>query len=145
MKPMLATNVKEMLTECFDSDPALLTHWHIAAGTGLESCVERTLNDLGSVTVYKLMNDQDLIGYFGKEEADGELFLTGFFIKPKFRKIEVISKFWSIVLTEFKRPFFCGLYEKNKPAISFIQRFGAYEVTELNLPDGLAKIYKLEM
>jgi hypothetical protein len=118
-------NYKQIIHECFLQDQALLDKWHIEAGNGLEKCVERTFKDMSDAKVeFYAVTDRnfDLVGYFGKELTHGTEFLTGFFVCPKYRNQKDLSQFWSLVKSNFKKPFYCGLYDKNKPAINFITK-----------------------
>lgn len=120
-----ANNYKDYLTECFATDKDLIQKWHIESGTDLETCVNRTFNDLqeNNVKFFVLLENNHLIGYFGKELNNNSLYLTGFFIKPEFRTKENIRKFWDCINTEFMGgTFFCGVYKKNIPALNFLRR-----------------------
>lgn len=115
---------KDLLNECFETDTDLLQKWHIESGNGLEQCVERTYKDLKSanVAIFKLDYNNDLAGYFGIE---GGNFLSGFFLKPEFRKKPFVELFWSEVDKQFKDPiYYAGLYKKNTPAINFLSKRG---------------------
>ncbi len=128
-----ATNYKEFLFECFGTDPELIEKWHIESGTNLETCVERTFKDLqnNKVKFYILIDNNNLIGYFGKEENNNSLYLTGFFIKPEFRTKEIVKKFWNCVNTEFMGDtFYCGIYKKNEPAYNFLLKNEGIKVWE---------------
>lgn len=114
----------ETLYECFKTDKDLIQKWHVDSGKGLDACVKRTYKDLKSaqVRVYELKKDSELFGYFGIEK---ESFLTGFFIIPKFRTKDGVTMFWNEVDNKFKDPiYYTGLYNKNIPAIKFIEKRG---------------------
>lgn len=143
MVAQLEINFKPLLTECFATDPDLLAKWHIKAGSGLDSCVEKTFQDLieARVLIFRVTNDQETVGYFGKEYFEGENYLTGFFIKPQFRSQK--SDFWALIQNEFNGAFLCGLYKKNKPAIGFIQKFKGQPIKEVQCADGDAILFKV--
>lgn len=115
-------NYKDLLLKCFKADKDLIENWHIEAGNGLETCVNRTYSDLisNNVQLFELIENNETIGYFGKELAYGGLYLTGFFIMPKFRNKDTIMQFWNCVNKEFSDKYFCGIYKKNKPAFEFL-------------------------
>lgn len=131
---------KDILSECFSSDKDLLDKWHIESGTSLENCVNRTYNDLKQLNIefYPLYEDSKLIGYFCKEEVYNLSFLTGFFIKPEYRKKEYIKEFWNIVNNKFNnKQFYAGIYEKNIPAINFLKRNNAKEINKVKEYKGI--------
>lgn len=145
MRAEIIAEYKRVLAECFVSDEGLLRKWHISSGQGLEACVEKTFADLkeAGVTFYKITSGPNLVGYFAKEACDSHQFLTGFFLKPEFRTTEAKNEFWSLVKTELKAPFFCGLYTKNLPANKFIRSSGGLPIRVFTLPDGEAVFYQL--
>lgn len=116
---------KNLLSEFFESDNELIEKWHIESGNGLKACINRTHQDLrvADVDFYVLIENNKNIGYFGIEK---NTFLTGFFIKPEYRKKECIQMFWNIVNNHFEnKPFYCGLYTKNERALNFLFKAGA--------------------
>lgn len=136
-------NYRPVLRECFAADEALLRRWHIVAGKGLNACVDKTFRDLqvAGVTFYKVVAEDELVGYFAKENFYDKEFLTGFFIMPDLRNDEVKLRFWSLLKSQFEVPFHCGLYEKNLPANKFIKSRGGREVERVHLKDGNAVHY----
>jgi len=136
---------KSMLKDCFVTDPNLLEKWHIASGQGLDACVDKTFQDLQycKASIYKLTSESDLVGYFGKELCDDKQWLTGFFLFPKFRNEQNKKEFWQIVESEFQRPYFCGLYEKNKPANAFIKKHGGELIKSVDLSNGPVLVYRI--
>ena len=83
------TDYKELLQECFITDIDLINIYHIEAGKGIEACINRTFDDLKlwNVKVFGLYEDNEIVGYFGKE---ANIYLTGFFIKPEYRNSNYI-------------------------------------------------------
>ncbi len=143
MKATVIKNYKHLLKECFASDPILLEKFHIYAGQGLDACVDKTYNDLQfcNTIVFEIRKDNQLVGYFGKENFDNKEYLTGFFIVPNFRDQK--SKVWDLISIEFNCPFYCGLYEKNQPANKFIQSRGGQIVKQLIIDDNSVIMYQV--
>lgn len=139
-------SITEVLRECFASDKSLLSKWHVNAGQGIEKCVERTESDMrgASVKVFKITDGDNLVGYFGKEDAHQVHFLTGFFVKPEYRTSQSIAKFWDLIQDEFKDSFYCGLYEKNEPAIKFIKKNKGNLIASVPTNGEVAKFFKIE-
>lgn len=138
-------NYKPLLAECYAADLDLINKWHTTKG--LEECVEKEFADLqhAKVTMFKVVKNDMLAGYFCKELFSGRDFLTGFFLMPKFRTKYFKKKYWALICGEFRKPFFCGLYENNIPANKFIVNRGGSLIVQANLPDGLANYFKIEV
>lgn len=124
MQKMPLTDYKWIIKKCFAADQDLVEKWHIMAGQGLERCVDVTFADMSGANVeFKVVYEQkDLVGYFGKECVPSGEYLTGFFVMPKYRTKEDLKEFWALIKSEFGPEFFCGLYQRNQPAIDFITR-----------------------
>lgn len=92
-----------------------------------------------------IYNNEELVGYFGKEVVNDSLFLTGFFIKPKFRTKKFIKEFWDNVNTEFNnKNFYCAIYEKNIPAVNFLKRNGGIEYRKIEELKGIVFMFNQE-
>lgn len=90
------------------------------------------MND-SDVEFYTVIENDKLIGYFGKEVAIGNVkYLTGFFINPEYRTKDYTSKFWNLIKDTMSGRFYCGLYKKNTPAIDFIVKNSGKLVLELD-------------
>ena len=138
----LENNYKLIIEDCFKTDQELLNKWHIESGNGLENCVIRTYNDLinANVKVYSLKENNNLIGFFGIEEST---YLSGFFIKPEYRKKEYITQFWNIVNKEFNnKKFYSGIYKKNNKAYNFLLKNNGKIAFEL--PDAVFFVFNGE-
>lgn len=127
---------KDVLHECFLSDKDLLEKYHVASGSGLEGCVDKTFDDLtgshSSFKFYHIKNDNELVGFFGNETVDNVEFLTSIFVKPSFRNKESMSKAWSLITDHFdNKPFISGIYAKNTRAAKFFERNGGKVVEYL--------------
>ena len=59
---------REILTKFYSSDGKLIKQYHVLAGSDLETCIERTYNDLLNVDIEYLKENDEIIGYFGLEK-----------------------------------------------------------------------------
>lgn len=143
MKIRRVRYVKNLLLECYRADEDLVSKWHQA--NGVAECVryEEHAIKQNDVMVFKVIQDGELVGYFGKELGCELPCLTSFFIMPKFRETKSKDEYWTIVLDHFKGPFLCGVFEKNIPANKFIQKRGGTLVKQAKLLDGEANLYKV--
>lgn len=119
MEALEITDYKSVITECFSTDTDLIEKWHIESGSNLETCANRTFNDLQDIDVnfYKLMINNSVVGFFGIEDNK---FLTGFFLKPEIRKSKHIQDFWNIVDSKFSDSYMIGIFKKNERAKEFL-------------------------
>lgn len=125
-------DVGSALFECFATDPELLSRWHIAAGSGLEGCVERTLRDVDafdpSFRFYRAYEGDELVGYWGVEFGN---YINLIFVKPTYRTREFMPRFWRELEATVADPFFTAVYAKNEPATRFYARQGEiFKTTE---------------
>ena len=139
------TDYRNIISQCFAEDQNLLERWHLESGKGLENCVETTHKDMhdAKIEFFSVHDDQTLVGYFGKEHVQGEDFLTGFFIRPSFRNSTKVKEYWSLLKSEFQKPFYCGLFLKNLPAISFITKNHGEPVLHTEAHGQPALIFKI--
>ena len=147
MQTMIVSDFKPILTKCFAEDFELIEKWHLRAGFGLEICVDQTFNDMkeAGVECHVVYEERELIGYFGKEKAHGQMFLTGFFVMPEYRTKEDLIEFWALIKKELGPMFYCGLYAKNQPAIDFITRNNAEPKATFNHEGEGVVVYKVEV
>lgn len=119
------TNISELVSEAFASDPVLIDKWHISSGKGLQACIDKTVEDLKkadhSFSFYSVHQDSQFIGYFGTE-ANGA-YLTTIFIKPEFRKSHR-KLVWNAIREKTRAIFCTAIYSKNTPCIKFYQKHG---------------------
>lgn len=145
MKIEQVSDYKDLIAKCYAMDQALINRWHTIAGAGLKACVDREIADLEEVSakIYKVTENQELVGYFGKEMLLDNEVLTGFFLVPVYRNGEGRAIFWTQIEKVFKKSFFCGLYVKNIPATRFILARGGAVVRRVILRDGIATLYRI--
>jgi ribosomal protein S18 acetylase RimI-like enzyme len=139
------TEYKDIIKECFSSDENLLNKWHIESGNGLDACVSNTYAVMkdSNVEFFTVTEESKIIGYFGRECAIGNVvYLTGFFVKPEYRNKECLKEYWNLLLSKMGQKFYCGVYQKNKPAIDFLLKNNAKRVYELYYNKSL--IFKIE-
>lgn len=108
-----------IIKECFAKDEDLINKWHIESGKGLDSCANRTINDIKDFIGFKFFivkDEQELVGFFGIEKS---IFLSTFFVSPKYRKKEYMKEYWELVKINLKPTFYSSIYSKNIPAKDF--------------------------
>lgn len=136
--------IEECVSECFSTDQDLIDHYHTVAGTGLENCIQRTLEDIKLASPDFLFNtvnqDGQLVAYFCK---DTDEYLAEIFVKPLYRKKEFMKDFWDQIVNSMKDPFYTAIYKKNTPAIEFYSKHGKI-IQELDLDDGHAVIFEFK-
>ena len=119
---------KWLIKHCFDGDAELVEKFHVAAGSGLDSCVENTFTTLLYGTVgyefYILKADGEAIGYFGKEVLEDKIYLTSFAITYEYRNDKSRKALWKFICQVLGKTFYCGLYLRNSRAIKFIENNG---------------------
>ena len=111
--------LKEAITKFYSSDDDLIEKFHIIAGSGLEACIDRTVDDLKDFDVTYIFNKEELIGYFATETKAYITILIGFFIMPEYRKEK---KYWNEIIEALPEFALCGLYNKNTRAQRFFEK-----------------------
>lgn len=134
---------RSLIAECFASEEELYNKWHYKAGEGLEACIDATYNDvkdLQNYILYRMLIEDKTIGMFGIEQ---DIYLTGFFIKPEYRRKEIISEFMKLVNSKLKNTWCVGLYNKNTRAIDFLTKNGAVKTFELMKNNQAVSMYTM--
>lgn len=118
-----------VIQECFITDPDLLVKWHIEAPATLDKCVDRTYRDLRKCeslafyTINCVTDDTDEVAaFFGTEKVDGLMFMTSFFVKPKYRTQGFFDYFWSAIESTTGEDFFTAIYAGNVRAKKFLEK-----------------------
>lgn len=141
MEKILITDKNEifdLIVNCYQTDSDFINKYHEISGSGLSSCIDRTVNDFYNhdVKVFSLKNEDEFIGYFGQLQD----WLTGFFIIPTKRTEQVKQKVWNEIVNNFNGNFNVGILSKNAPAKKFLLKNGCeFQKFELS-PDGLGEI-----
>lgn len=123
-------NCHPIILDLFREDEDLVNKHHIIAGAGLEACAKRTANDMvefakGSYEMYVIKDEEEIVAYFGKEEVRSRVFMTGFYVKIKYRTKEFISYFWHTVGSVIsERPVYSCIYANNTKAADFLSKKG---------------------
>lgn len=131
------SEIFDLIVNCYQTDNAFIKNYHELSSSTLSACVDRTVSDFinNNVSVYKLTDKEELIGYFGEHDN----WLTGFFIIPKKRK-EYKAKVWNQIVNHFKTNFNVGILIKNKPARQFLLTNGCISQRIQNSNDGIGEI-----
>lgn len=125
MECLEVNNYEPIIRECFSSDEELLLKFHIEAPANLDVCVERTISDLMDADKYKfysIMDGKEIAGFFGIESVSILPFLTGFFLKPKYRTEQGKECFWRFVKEKIGDNFMSAIYSKNTRADNFLSK-----------------------
>lgn len=127
----------DVVLKCFATDPAFVDKYHIAAGSGLAGCADRTIGDLkkmhSSFEFFEIYDGDKLAGFIGTEDLPEMQILSTFFMMPEYRTRKGMSDFWRhIRANHFNNgPFFSGIYEKNSRAVKFFLYKGGQEVARV--------------
>jgi hypothetical protein len=115
---------KEQLTELFNTDPELLSTYHILAPNSAEVCAEKTLGDMNeaNVDIHLVKKNEEIIGFYGIEKNELYNNLTGFFLKPEYRTKENVTELWNKIDENFDKDYYVGVFSKNTRAIEFLSK-----------------------
>lgn len=126
-----------VLRGLFYEDDDLLSKYHIDSGSGIKKCVDRTVSDMAGFKNYKfyvIKDGEEIVSFFGKEEIDQAVFMTGFYVKIKYRNKEFISYFWEQVQkTMGSNNIFSTIYKKNTRAADFLSKKGSVVYSDENV------------
>lgn len=131
-------DIFNLIVNCYQTDSDFINKYHEVSGSGLSSCIDRTVNDFYNhdVKIFSLETKGEFVGYFGQLQD----WLTGFFIIPEKRTEEIKQAFWSEIVNNFNGYFNVGILSKNTPAKRFLMNNGCkFQKFELS-PDGLGEI-----
>lgn len=148
---------KRVIETCYNSDPEMISKFHILAPTDVEKAVQHTLKTLfkasytGTIKIYECAFDRKFMGYFGLEiipiQNEGKIqVLTGFFIMPEFRTDECKKEFVDHLREQFpSKSILTYIFSKNTRARGFFARHGGQVLNTItNLIDGVGEAeYKL--
>lgn len=137
--------IAQIVKEFYNSDADHILSVHETSEHGLEFCINRTIADYltNNIKIYGLESNGKLIAYFGEELDCNGKWLTGFMVKPEYRK-QFKSEVWNTILDHFNGSFKVGLYSKNTPAIKFLETNGCkFICNDINVY-GEGKIFMME-
>ena len=135
-------NYSNAIRMCWDKDPKIQTYSRNSA-FDLDERVRlevKCLENNSDLKFYEVYNNNDMVGYFGKEEQPFPC-LTTFFIMPKYR--EVKNEIWNYMISHLPEKFFIGLFKVNKRAINFCINQGAKQIAELQMEDKPAVLLQI--
>lgn len=120
-----------IIKQCYLECPRSLELYHDYSGMDLDSCIDNFKAKLLELPNYdfKTFNyNGDLVGYYAIVETEIP-FLYTFFIRPKYRKTNIVNKYWTDILETIGTPdFMSGVFTSNMPARKFLSRQGGIEV-----------------
>lgn len=117
LKNITIDECKEFLLNHYGEDQDLINVYHIASGNGVESCANRTIDDLQQcgedLKLYQIDN-----GCVFGTELDGD-YLNLLYIRPSFRNKDSMKDIWKTIRSTLSKKFVTSLYPKNTRAINF--------------------------
>lgn len=76
--------------------------------------------------------DDKVVGYYRLHEEEKKVELDDFYILPSFQNQGIGSKVMTKLIDEVKLPIFLYVFNQNKGAIAFYERFGFKKVQEVS-------------
>lgn len=134
--------MEDIIRKCYSECPRTQQLHHDFAGYNLEECVQDILKKLSELpSEYKFIQvvDKELVGYYATTNIEDKDVLYTFFVRPKFRNTEYLTKFWNHIKLEIGGDFIAPIYSSNMPAKRFLERNGGQEY---NFEDGSFFIFK---
>ncbi len=128
-------NFEQTIRKCYESDITMDKY-----SRNLEDII-KDLQALESFSFYEVYENNNLVGYFGKETVSF-VCLTTFFILPEYRKHK--KKIWKFIKNNLPRTFFSGLFEMNTRAIEFFKKNGGQVIAEGMWENKPSIIFKFE-
>lgn len=123
-------DLKGTILECYANDSGI-QEFSRNAEHGLEGRTKLEVECLehadSSFKFYKILNGEELVGYFGTEESPVNC-LTTFFIMPKYRDNK--DQVWDFITSHLPEEFFAGLFKVNSRAIRFFENKGGKIIGE---------------
>lgn len=126
-------NSSRVLGKLFYGDDDWINNYQEVSGhpfneKGLKKVVHKTVQDMKlfeNYEFYVIYKDNIPVAYFGKEVFQNIVFMTGFYIKIKYRTKEFILYFWNMVeKTINHNPTYCNIMRKNESAKRFLLKKG---------------------
>lgn len=129
-----------IIRECFATDAELLATFHIEAPADVDTCTNRTIEDLKKApnfTFYSLKEGNEIVGFFGVSYVEEIYYLNGFFLKAKYRHMK--KEFLDEIKKKTSNTFYTGIHVRNKRAEKFLLKHGVIEQQ-----DDTYKLFKME-
>jgi hypothetical protein len=98
----------------------------------------RLVND--TFEFFTIIQNGEMIGYFGKETINDNEVLTTFFIRNEYRSDK--NAIWKFIISHFDSSFYSGLFCVNYRAIRFYKKMGGKIVAEIVAEDKPAYVFK---
>jgi hypothetical protein len=124
IKKISINELPNLVAMSYEGDSDLLhKYYHIRLG--FQDMINTTLvyiyqmSSMKKVNCYKVIYQKKPIGYFVTFDDN---FLYSFAINKKYRKKDILTKWWEKVQKELGETFYCGLYECNDRAIKFLEK-----------------------
>ena len=127
------TNFREKIVTYFytQEDEDWHRNVHKKGGTKKEN-IENTLSDIdNNVDFYVVLDGAKFAGFFGKFEQDEYKILQGFHVGKEYRNKDFLAIFLRLVKMAIKGDIHCGICDKNKAAISHLEKQGFERVNEV--------------
>ena len=118
-----------IIQECYSECPRTQQLHQDFAGYSLEECAQDVVNKLSELEHYKFVEykEEELVGYYATTKIQDNNVLYTFFVRPKFRNKEVLTRFWDNIKKEFGGEFTSMVYGSNEPAKNFLRRNCEFE------------------
>jgi len=136
-------DIEPFVQTAYAFDEVLIHKWHVIAGSGLNDCVKRSVQDLENCETLKFYAaydaDTTFFGYFGTQYAGA--YMPTIFVMPGFRDRK--DEFWSEIEKRTTPTWRAGIYTKNTPCMRFYAKKGV-EVARLPTPGGEAAVFEFK-
>jgi hypothetical protein len=142
MRAELTKDFAPFVRQAYKADPECVKKWHVIAGSGLNKCIQRTIEDLKAcetLQFYVVYDGDRFVGYFGSE-FDGT-YMPTIFVMPEYRNRK--DEFWELVRAIQKPTFKAGIFYKNIPCRRFYEKLGN-EVARVKTRDGEGVVYQFK-
>ena len=119
-----------IIKECYSECPRTQQLHQDFAGYSLDQCVDNIMENLNKLEDYEFIQfkeNDELVGYFVTTESEGNYFMPTFFVRPKFRTKEYLTKFWNRIKEEFSGDFMSMVYSTNEPGKGFLRKNSKFE------------------
>lgn len=119
--------IRKIIYQCYSECPRSVELYHDFSGMNLDQVCDnfiKKMKEFNKLEFIPVFRDEDLVGYFGIVRDFDQPFLWTFFIRPKYRKTDIL---WEEITKCLKFPFLAGVFESNLPARKYLTRNGGIE------------------
>ena len=120
--------VRDIIYQCYSECPRSVELYHDYAGLTLDQVVDNfieKMNGFKDLEFCPVYLEDDLVGYFGIVRDFEIPCLWTFFIRPKYRKTELL---WDEIKKKLDGKFFAGVFTSNLPARRYLERHTGKEI-----------------